>query len=480
MEENYDKLDKFFKKFLNDHSEETWNVPDDRLFESAINQVPETKKTWKRRLIPLWWILGTSILGLVLIGLFFTQSIAHKTKLNSLEHKLSSVEQASNKNLALVEELILEIEALKQENREILESNDLLLKNASNQKFGHSNAKVKLPVNNDVVRNVIYQSVENEELDGGNVAFLDEKEDLITKKEILNSLNPANGLLFTLENRSTNVDEKFKLIEAPSSSSAKSTRSPWWISAGISNNWNWVSMTEGESINNSSITGYKKAQHSLALSLGLDYDINSRWRIESNVSYGRINIESESSYDMAYHEDNLEMVQGELLYCTPINLMNPLGEYSSEAQFSLSTVIQENDMMTSASKVRQRIHTLSTSIGPRYSIFENDLFSFGVRAGLSYNVNLSAENDFHSTIEYKGIVQFEQDESVRKLKKLNSAYFQAYSGLDVSYKVNEDLHIGLDMTYNRGLSSIRDSWPNKTPKTYLHSSVARFKISKRF
>lgn len=517
MENNYNKLDDFFKKQLADETPDpSWNVPDDSLFENAMYSVNTRRKNQSKKyiliLLPILILLSVGTIGLYEYNRF-NKINELNLKVAALENTLSSINTPSNSvedkqiskfsNDSFANKLNknsdgklrineAEVKPFVQMNK-VDYSVNMLKKSANPWTFEkekpllnlkNPGVSIKTKSLNNLYINIASGEVVNsvsktidwvapdeiphETSSNSLLSAMEANEEAINERSSLSidGISILNGNLLPI----SKIALSFPPLATTETVMAKSDFPKWSSTVAISANNSWLTMANIPLGDMESVKGYDKGHFCGGANLGLSYNFSKKWRLDALVSYNKYRNNSRSSY--AFFADENEILtnsSGEKMYFSDLIVMNAIGEYSSPIMFRVDDDMVENELIQESAIISQNLDVLGLNLGLSYGIFHLNRLNIYGGAGMGFNSILRLENTFDVSLFMDDKLMYNYKEETMALEKINTFYFSAYLKAGIDYKIARKWTINWENNYNSGFSSLRDSAPNPGPQTYLHA-----------
>jgi hypothetical protein len=549
MEENFNKLDNFLRKHLNDASEDrAWNVPDDAIFEKAMRTVAEQKKKKRRG-----WILIPILLG---AGLMVSEYFNYR-QIETLQGKIMVLEEnlarasAATDPLSSTSSDLREVSSSpqattsieKQENNSFapasetfpntqltpnpttsnsLPSNQPTIQSASKTK---SLDKKSTPPKSTPLKSLAPQTKDSNRLPAEIVSNTDQARStelpahagsekpnslessknrmtspLISSESETGKIHEAGvtGMPFTdswitmpmsllelkdLETQTTWPVEMSTIAANPTGSLQKTTLPVFPMQYGIllGGNQSWLTMSNIPPGGNASLYDYDNDQPGFSMQGFVNKPVSRRFSIQTGLGYHVYKNKSIMEDQFLLDSNSvILMPDGQSMYQTDYNLMNPIGDYDMLLEFRVSEQMHQNDTIIEYSQNEQTIQSVMLDLGVHYDLLTlpKVKISLGTGFGLGYMAGL--KNEFNVSTYYNGILQKNQMETPDQLNNVKRWYGQWLGNLNVGYYPTERLGMILSAQYNTGLTSIRDGGSTNGPLTFLHSFSLSAGISTSF
>lgn len=532
MEERFKKLDNFLLEQLNGASEDhAWNVPDDAIFEKAMRTVAEQKK--KKRggwiLIPI--LMGAGLI--VSEYFHHRQIETLQGKITTLEDKFSresstadplasttsDIKEVSSspqttssggnaeKNSVDANDISTSTQLAPSPNATLSsESHNPSSPSSSNtQSLDKKSTKQKsiaTPATSTgkkpmKVASTTDQTKSNQlPINSGS----DQPQSVDPSKNMVaNSLTPDEsktvmipetgvpGLIYTsiwitvpitsLELKELETQETSPFVMPAIAANApgslqKPTLPVYVMHYGIllGGNQSWLTMTNIPPVTHALLYDYDNNQPGFSMQGFVNKPFSPKFSVEAGLGYNVYRNKSILEDQFLFDSGSVTMMpNGEAMYQTEYNVMNPIGEYEMLLEFRAIDQMQQNDTIVEYTNIEQVIHSVMLDLGVHYDLLtlNHVKISLGTGFGLGYIAGL--KNEFNVSTYYNGIFQESQMETPDHLNMVNSWYGQWLGNLNIGYYPSDRLGIILRAQYNAGLTSIRHGGNANGPLTFLHS-----------
>lgn len=481
MEDNYDKLDEFFRRQMSDSTPDpSWNVPDDSLFESAIAEVHHAQKgfNWKRLLIVVPFLfLGT-------LGIYeYQKEIAYdqlKSELTSLQDEVEALNASVQTMQGEIDDQELQVTNLKTENMD--------LQQELSDVNGRLNGSVR---SQQVLSNKLNKSLLSAGVLSDQVKLLKDQLDEVqiaalatqasSSKDVL-TINAIPALAFgPIALLNNNIDPISIKAQSLTSIPNKNKFNPAWsIGADAVINNSWVTMTDLPSTEVEQLGGYKNANTGFGTQVMMEYQATPRWSFNGGLAYNRF--ENRSSFEASFFFDTKYIEQddsGNDVYVVELEMKNPYGDYDSEATFRVSQDMRQNCLVEEFTQVRQKLDVVTLSAGAKYRLIDQPKYGIYVGAGLGVNAITFLRNEFDVSLVMASTLRHNYRDVTYDMDGLNRVYATGSLSAGFNYKINDRLSFNLEGQYNKGLTSIRDSWPNSGPNTFVQNVASNIGLRYR-
>ncbi len=489
MEDNYDKLDDFFRRSMQDHTpDDSWNVPSNSLFENSISQIKIERPKWYRNkalfLLPFLFIF---VSGTYLIIVNLNPSSPQTALIN--ENINDNLEQLKAENNALKHQIASLTESNSKLQEDVIELSNSTTKNNVQLKSLISNqiatypskdiASLKSGTNSDLTKDIKQRVVSNNKTTGYVHSHLkvtpvlhDDKSNAINSTEnsihypallsVLPKINYTNNL-------SSNKTLLFPLSKIELAESSNHKRN-YFVGVSLGVNSSWLTMNKIPKGDMEQVTDYEKSHSCYGAMVNFGYKVNTRWRLVADVSYNRYVSKSKSKYDFFYNEENVYTDQNGLeMYKANLPMMNPLGDYDANLSFRVNNTMQQNELIKEKTQTRQMLDAVALNLGADYSLLKYSKFRFIIGAGFGVTAKVNLKNEFDISIYIDDKLKHNTLEVTNDMKGVNPLVLNGYLKAGLDYMINDHLSIGIETVGLKSFTSLRNSWPNGGPKTYLNA-----------
>jgi hypothetical protein len=185
-----------------------------------------------------------------------------------------------------------------------------------------------------------------------------------------------------------------------------------------------------------------------------------------NVYNNRSVLEDQFLLDM----DNVTpMPNGEMMYQSDYNLVNPIGEYSMMLEFRVNDQMHENDTVNEIATIEQTFQSVMLDLGIHYDALTLGDFKVSLGTGLGIGYRAGLKNAFNVSTYHNDLLQKNEMETSDYLNMVNRWHLQWLGNVNLTYYPTRRLGIVLASQYNAGLTSIRDGGTANGPLTFLHA-----------
>jgi hypothetical protein len=489
-----DNLNNFFRKNLEDYSPDaSWNVPNDDVFINAIETVNKDSKP-NRKLILLFLFFG-------FIAAFTLFEINRENKIDSLETTIVNLEE--------------QIEELNHQNNEdeenIMQSDNSIKsidQNVDQKHANSSNVKKEIAISNSSPEShsITHHQIINDNLEVV-IPEVDPKVDelinddfksvtpsyissLLSKptepteeslaanpKNILRQLLAINQIPKQITSLLGNTIEKNIDLSPYILDKENINHNKWTIGAAFINNISWLSMTNVPAASENALTAYDQTHHCSGFKIAAEYQINKKLSVYGDVGYEGYKNQSDLNTDFFYDE---KYVNSNDIFETEIDLLNPLGDFSSLATFRVHASMNQNDVIVEETKIKQSLNVLTLKSGINYTLFDSKKVFAKVGLGVGIAAKTKLNNEFNVSLYNNNELMTNYSEETESMKGVNNFFIMGEAKATLGYKLSDKFNITLESAYNRSLSSLRDSAPANGPQTYLHALSLSTGISYNF
>ncbi len=530
MEDKQNKLDRFLRRLLNDTSEDqNWNVPDDAIFEKAmrtvVNEKKKKRKTWL--LIPLFLLSG-----LVVNEYLHNRQIKMlEGKINHLEDSLSVASQNEDAITSALlnnqggESTPSTIFSNGSQHIQATPSGDAIPSSTE------SNLNIAIPtspLSSTAGNTSKVRTIQNTQTKPNPIA--PETDPSFLQAQSLTSpiARPANALS-TLPvpektitddpsgNNTTNplTDENGKAGDVAPKALSGITSADHWMTAPIPSldvkglvvetnlplvlhvtpdneqglvqlnppsnsvmrygllvgtNQSWLTMKNIPLNEDAYLHDYENSHPGTSLYGFVNKSISSKFSWQTGLSYqvyqNRSILESQFLFDS---DHIVQAPNGDAMYQTQLDLINPLGDYTAPLEFRVTDQMEEEDVLEEYTTIEQTLQSVMMDLQVRGTILtvKNLRISLGTGLGLAYRSGL--KNTFNVSTYHNNILQKTQTEAPDHLTNVRRWYAQWLGNINLEYHLTNRFGFILATQYNRGLTSIRHT-PNTTgPLTFVHA-----------
>jgi hypothetical protein len=202
----------------------------------------------------------------------------------------------------------------------------------------------------------------------------------------------------------------------------------------------------------------------------IEKPLSKRFSIQAGLGYQYYQNQSILENQFLFDEDNVTMTSGgEEIYQTPLNVINPLGDYSTMIGFRVSDEMQQNDIISEYTSMKQNLHIVHLDLGLGYQVISIDRFDISIGAGLGLGYLAGLKNDFSISCYHNGELQNSQTESPKNLSDSQKWYGQAIGKINVMYHLNSNTGLMLESQYRSGITSLRRGTEVNGSQTYIHA-----------
>ena len=528
MEENFNKLDNFLRSHLSDASEnQGWNVPDDSIFEKAMRTVAEGKKKKRRG----WILIPALLVGALMVGEFIMHQREIKAlqgKITTLEDNLSR-ESADTDPLStsstLEEENTSQQATSPNSNQEINKpvsssSSTPSTQKKQNTKASKTNgtntssgslAKTK-SVDNGSTKNNPVASKTNDtgksspakstkgstttvalpltsasENSKGDVTSMSQGSNTtpagISSEEVITNENISERTISTswvtnpiaaldvngLEKEATMVSIPLSdPITAVPSKSGQVYAMQLGLLLGA--NQSWLTMKNIPPGGSANLHDYDNSQPGFSMNAFVNKPFSPKFSWQAGLGYNVYNNKSVLEDQFLLDMNNVTpMPDGELMYQSDYNLVNPIGEYNMLLEFRVSGEMHENDTVVEYTTIEQTFQSAMLDLGIHYDVLTLGNFKVSLGTGLGLGYRTGLKNAFNVSTYHNNILQKSEMETPDYLNMVNKWHLQWLGNVNLTYYPTRRLGIVLASQYNAGLTSIRNGGSANGPLTFLHA-----------
>lgn len=544
MEERFKKLDNFLREQLNGASEDhTWNVPDDAVFDKAMRTVAAQKKKKRRSwiLIPVFLAAGLTVSEYyhhrqieALEGKIstledkFTRESSTAGPLSSSpsnHQETTSSPETSNpigkqeqNSVASANEISTNTPLATNPNASLSHaSNKPSIASASkNQSLAKLSKKPKsISASTTGTSASAYKIASNKDQAESNEIPINAGSNNPvnadpSKKMVDNPLIPGEsktgtvpetgvpGLTYTdswmtvpismLDLKGLETQEFRPFVMEPiaansTKSTLKATLPVAVMQYGVllGSNQSWLTMTKIPPGGDALLYNYDNSQPGFSMQGYVNKPLSQKFSVQTGLGYHVYRNKSILEDQFLFDSGNVTLMpNGQSMYQTDYDVMNPIGEYEMQLEFRAIDQMHQNDTIVEYTKIEQVMHSIMLDLGLHYNLLTLNHFkiSLGTGFGLGYMAGL--KNEFSVSTYYNGILQDNQMETPEHLNMVKKWYGQWLGNLNIGYYPSDRLGIVLSAQYNAGLTSIRDGGSANGPLTFLHSFGLSAGVSNSF
>lgn len=499
MDDKHNKLDDFLRDQFNDSSEDhTWNVPDDRVFENAMQTIAAGKKK-KRR--------GWIILPLLFLAVLIGREYIHNGQVENLEDKITALEESLSTQ-ALTEAANQAASALEENNTISSENNTISSGKNTNDVSSASTplADAEKSVANSMPsdpesiqkattstkRSVTTPPTEfsNNTIDrvekqqqalavASDIGTVDE-DDLVENEEATltnRSANESTNWLspfidpLSIKGLSIATPQIDIALSSPSIPEAAPTKSVMPLRYGIllGGNQSWLTMKNIPESVNTKLYEYDNHQPGGGVYAFVEKPLSSKLSIQTGLGYQYYQNQSVLEDQFLFESSNVvQMPDGEV-YQTDIDVTNPLGDYNTMLEFRVNDQMEDNDVINEYTAMKQKLHTLNLDLIVGYKVLNVGKFDLSVGAGVSVGYLVGLKNDFKMSCFYNGMKQSSQQLSPDQLDDTQKWYGQALGNISIGYQLSDRFSVMLQSQYRTNFTSLRRGTEANGSQTYLHA-----------
>lgn len=544
MEERFKKLDNFLREQLDGASEDhTWNVPDDAIFEKAMLTVAAQKKKKRRGLILIPILLGAGLIvseyfhhlqietlqgKITTLEDKFSRESSTTLPLASTSSNLqeiSSSPQASTpvgkqekNSFAAVSEISTSTQLTPNTNATLspdsnnpstssdsrnrsLEEKSTKPKSVATPTTGTSKFPVEIasttdqiksnelltsvgsdkPTNVDASKNMLANPLIPGETKTENIPETDVPG--MTYMDNWLTVPIATLVLKELETQETLPFAMSAIAANPTVSLQKPALPVYVMHYGLllGGNQSWLTMTNIPPMPDALLYNYDNSQPGFSMQGFVNKPFSPKFSVQAGLGYHIYRNKSILEDQFLYDSGSVTLMpDGQSMYQTDYNVMNPIGEYKMLLEFRASEQMQQNDTIVEHTSIKQVIQSAMLDLGIHYDLLTlNQVkISLGTGFGLGYMAGL--KNEFNVSTYYNGILQESQMETPDHLNNVKRWYGQWLGKVNIGYYPTDRLGIILSGQYNVGLTSIREGGSANGPLTFLHSFGLSAGVSNSF
>lgn len=500
MENNkYTELDKFFKSRLNKAPETDWNTPPFSILDDALDQIAMQEPP-KRRVGFLWFISGAVMLSVIVAVVYNIHRINH------IQHDLTRLQSSKIQNVDESEiNKLQHSDALKKYEEsyanvvspsEVISPKVVLTENyeAKGMTFNESKLERSL-VNKKRISPVDKKNELNTQLSHA----LTKSDDLeLTSRGISNSqLSSGQSLsqddrsyvfipLISTKNNQAlpsqsigSVHSKDSLISSdiqlnpvldPNNDNDNKNNNPLslFLTTGVLQSCiKMTNVTESSY----SLTEYDQWNTGYFAGLGLLKRVNNQFTLSTALTYNRTNNNSLFQDNMNYNIDNMiTQPDGSVLYESNIYVESPMATYNDKIALRLlDDQVANGEVLNNKTKIKETYHYLKLSANIGYELFNINKLRGAFSLDLGINYMIAANQSLNTQIYHwddmimTNLLENEIGSQVNRLHLSSMLRF----GLD--YSITDKMLLGVELGYEKGLSSMRQYSNSSLPKAYINS-----------
>ncbi len=523
MDDKHNNLDDFLRDQLNDGSENpSWNVPGDHVFENAINALPEKKKNNRR---------GWIILPLLFLVVFIGREYMHLHQVNKLETKITSLEEsassqsssnliesdlADNKNSSLLtiesEQGVTALSALDQSNTNSSAINieNSLTRTSSSTSNNSVDIKQKLVLADPINNKGIALSSPHIRV-GNNLPTINLNPTKSSNQSSFsltsNVENQTNAILDSEENSNTTMGDAFKLwitpqlyalpisgiklnfdsheilvSTAPNINKTRANKfTPMRYGVLIGGNQSWLTMKNIPANPNMKLYDYDNNQSGSGAYAFIEKPLSNKLSIQAGMGYQQYRNQSVLEDQFLFDNNSVTvMPDGTSMYQTSIDVINPLGDYSTMLSFRISDQMEENDIIKEYTSMKQKLNTVHFDLSLGYKILSLDRFDFSLGAGLGVGYLGGLKNEYSISGYHNAVLQSTTTENPNRLSDSQKWYGQAIGKINITYHLTDHLGLLLESQYRGGINRMRRGTEDNGSQTYIHAFTFSAGLSHSF
>jgi hypothetical protein len=531
MEDKFNKLDNFLRRHLHDASEnQNWNVPDDAIFEKAMRTVAEGNKKKRRGwiLIPLLFA-GALIVGEFIVHNREVKALQGKiTNLeNNLARESADPELTSATSPNLQDENLTQPSAspnLNQETTNPVSSGGHTpstnqtpnantafsthgakpsggsLSNSSSVDHGSAkhnpeSSSTKNSNNSGQEKTAMGGTANTKALPAASATAHSERNNPTlgtasspipaggsTNEELSNEQISENTLaagwvtnpIGILSKSGVEKEETVVLIPLsdPTVSTPAKSNPLYVMQFGLllGANQSWLTMKNIPPGGSANLYAYDNSQPGFSMNAFVNKPFSPKFSWQAGLGYHVYNNKSVLEDEFLLDMDNVTpMPNGELMYQSDYNLVNPIGEYSMLLEFRVSDQMHENDTVVEYTTIEQTFQSVMLDLGVQYDVLTLGDFKISLGTGLGLGYRAGLKNAFNVSTYHNDILQKNEMETPDYLNMVNRWHLQWLGNVNFTYYPTRRLGIILATQYNTGLTSIRDGGSANGPLTFLHA-----------
>jgi hypothetical protein len=496
MEDKFNKLDNFLRRHLHDTSEnQNWNVPDDAIFEKAMRTVAEGKKKKRGGLILLPFFLAAALL--------VSEYIVHNREVKMLQGKITTLEDNLSRESA-DDDLAPSTKSSSATGSMVSTTSDVdhgqTKTNPSTARRNNQNkpGQGKTTAETLATANAIppsSSSALNSNVDEASSSSVDHSvspmeskpgesaHENITNTSLTNTwvTNPIRALeAGGVEKETTPV-----LIILPDPVVSQQTESSpvYAMQFGLllGANQSWLTMKNIPPTGNAYLHEYDNSQPGFSMNAFVNKPFSPKFSWQAGLGYNVYNSKSILEDQFLLDLDNVTpMPDGQYIYQTDYNLVNPIGEYSMMLDFRMSGNMQENDTIVEYTTIEQTFQSVMLDLGIHYDLVTLGDFKVTLGTGLGLGYRSGLKNVFNVFTYYNDILQKKEMETSDYMYNVNRWHLQLLGNVNLAYYPTKRLGIILSTQYNGGLTSIRGGGSDNGPLTFIHAFSLSAGISHGF
>jgi hypothetical protein len=530
MEDQNNKLDRFLRRHLNDTSEDqNWNVPDDAIFEKAMQAVANEKKKKRKT-----WLL----IPLLLLSGLMANEYMHNRQIKILEGKINHLEDslsiASQNEDGITSSLENHQKSDLSSSTTSSRGNQVVQVNTSGDTIAFSaeaNPEIAIPTSSSIdaggatsrvptsqhtqskrkstplepnrsafqIQNLpatipasttsistpsVPETTLTVDHSGNHVGHLIGNESLYAGDASHTSISgirtadqwmtaPIPSLDVKGVSSKANLPPAISVITDNVLDLAKSSTPSkpvfrYGVLGGI--NQSWMTMKNIPLNQDAYLHDYDNSQTGTSFYGFVNKSISAKFSAQGGLGYHAYLNRSALESRFLFDTDNVVQVpDGDPLYQTDIDLMNPIGDFNAPLEFRVTDQMNEEDVMTEHTTIEQTLQSVRLDLqlqGTMLTI-NNFTVSLGTGLGLAYRSGL--KNTFNVSTYHNNILQKTQTEAPDHLTNVRRWYVQWLGSLNLEYTITDRFGFIFSSQYARGLTSIRNTPNTNGPLTFVHA-----------
>ena len=238
----------------------------------------------------------------------------------------------------------------------------------------------------------------------------------------------------------------------------------------ISENQSWYTMKKIPVTQDARLYAYDNSQPGVGIYGFITKPISSKFSLQTGVGYHIYQNKSIQENRLFFDVQKvIQMPDGQSIYQTDFNLMNPLGDYSTLLNFRVSDQMHQNDLIEENTTIKQILHALSLDLCLNYKMISGKHFDISLGTGISLGYRSGLKNEFNVSFYHNDILQKKQTELPDHLNNVRRWFGQALGKLSIEYHPSDRFGILLESQYNAGITSLHNGRATNISQTYLHS-----------
>ena len=180
----------------------------------------------------------------------------------------------------------------------------------------------------------------------------------------------------------------------------------------LGGNQSWLTMTNIPSLPDAILYNYDNSQPGFSMKGFVNKPVSPKFSMQAGLGYDVYRNKSILEDQFLFDAGSVTMMpNGESMYQTDYNVINPIGEYEMQLEFRAIDQMHHNDTIIEYTNIEQVMLSVMLDLGIHYDVLtlNHVKISLGTGFGLGYMAGL--KNEFNVSTYYNGILQESQMET---------------------------------------------------------------------